>query len=782
MIKNYIKVALRTIFRNKTYSFINIFGLALGLACSFLILIWIMDELSYDKFHKDVNRLYFLYQQQLYSNNHQLNTDNLPGPLKNELMSNFPEIENATRFLPAGMKPVKFGEHSYSELICLADPEFLKMFSFPLKKGSYNAALNEPFSILLTEKMAKKYFGNEDPLGKTITIEGKYLFKITGVLKNIPSNTQFNFVDFIAPFINSKEIVGATFESWGSNWPRTYVKFKEHTDVNQFNNKIAHILRQHQISQKTTLYTYQVKDRHLYFSQRGKIQYVYIFASITLFVLLIACINFMNLSTARSNKRISEVGLRKTLGAMKRNLISQFIGESVLLSILALFLAIILMEISLPLFNKISGKVLTLSYLLNFPVILSICTITLVTGFISGIYPAFYFSSFQPSQTLKGVLKSGPKASYFRNTLVVIQFSLSIFLIAGTFIINNQMRYVNNKDLGYNKENLVYIPLKRELIDKYQTIKNEFLKSPLIKGVTATSKIPVSGGNSTSNLVWEGKDPELSVLTNIVITDKNYIKTMGMKMALGKDFIMDESINGNYEYILNEEAIRQMHLDNPVGKWYGEGEDKGFIAGVVKDFHFDTLHRKIEPMLIVNSYKYSQYILVRLKKEHEGKALAYLQNTWNKIAPSSLFTTTFLTDRLEDRYGSEKNLLRLFNVFSAIALLIACLGMFGLSLFAVEQRIKEIGVRKVLGASVPSIIILLTKDFTKWVVFANILAWPAGWIVFDRWLNHFAYHSNLNITPFILAAFFAFVISIIAVWYQSFKAAVANPITSLKYE
>ncbi len=782
------KIGYRNVKRTAWHSSLNIAGLAIGMACSILIILWIQTELSYDQFHKNIDNLYRAYQIQEHSGTQTLRTDNLPGPLAGTLKDEFPEIENAARFLRAGRKPIKHSDKFFNEMICFTDPEFLQMFDFPLKHGNKETVLSEPFSIVITEKIAKKYFDEENPIGKTLTVDNKNDFTITGVINDFPSNSHLSWVDVMLPFINTKEVVDETFERWGSNWPRTYIQLKEGTSVDEFENKIKGTLKKHQ-GTTASLFVQPIGKMHLYTltGESGFIKYIYIVSVIGIAVLLIACINFINLSTARSKLRSKEVGLRKVTGAQRSSLIFQFLGESVLLTVAALFAAVVIIYLSLPVINNIlielTGTEIIFNLFENHFLLIAIISVTIITGLLSGLYPAFYLSSFQPVKILRKDFSSSNR-SLFRNSLVVIQFACSIILIISTLIISSQLSFLSNSDLGYNSQNLVYVPLGGESRNKYETIKSELLKSSNILNVTATSRLPLSGGNSSSRFEWDGKDPELKVLINVIDVDPNYIDAMEMTMLEGDKLkkIHDTEDDAPYNFLLNENAVKRMNLESPIGKLVKNGDWKGRVVGVVKDFHFSSFHRDIQPMLIYSDSDTFKYLLARTADSNISDALNHLEETWYKINPSTPFTYTFLDKSIEGLYQTETSISKLLQYFTVMAIFIACLGLLGLSSFTAERHTKEIGIRKVLGSSVFSIVLLLSKQFSKWVIISNLVAWPIAYYLSNQWLETFVYRIDIQYWTFLLSGLAALLIALITVSYHTIKAAVANPINSLKYE
>lgn len=784
------KMAYRSIKRTAWYSILNISGLAVGMACAILIILWVQSELSYDRFHKNSDNLYRAYQIQEYAGTQSLITDNLPGPLAAHLIDKFPEIENAVRLIAINNKPVKQGDKFFNERICFTDPAFFEMFDFPLARGDKESLISEPFSVAITEKIAAKYFGDENPIGNILTIDGKYDFTVTGVLKDFPSNSHLSMVEILIPFNNTNEIIGDKFETWGSNWPRTYIQLKEGASVKTFEKKIEKILVEQQTS-NSSLHIQPLDQVHLYTltGESDFVKYLYIVSVIGVALLLIACINFINLSTARSKLRSKEVGLRKVSGAQRSSLVMQFFGESILLTLIALALALIIIALSLPAINNLlsdlTGTKLVFNFFENKTLLLAIIAVAIFTGIVSGFYPAVYLSSFKPVQILRKEFAGGTNRSLFRNTLVVIQFSCSVILIIATLIILSQLEYLKTSDLGYKQSNLIYIPLGGNSIEKYETIKNEYLKSPDVVAVTATSRLPLSGGDSSSNFEWEGKDPEQQVLINTIAADPNYINVMGMKLLEGRQIPETQTSDENNQpanIIINQNAVKRMNLEKPIGKLITYGSWKGRVIGVVNDFHFSSFHEEIEPIFIYAELRSIKYMLARLSGNNITNTIKHLEEKWQKVNQALPFSYTFLDESISNLYKTEKRISEVLKYFTGIAIFIACLGLLGLSSFTSERYTKEIGIRKVLGSSELSIFILLTKEFVKWVVVANLIALPVSYYLADRWLQSFVYRVDIKPWIFIISFAAALLITLFTVAYHTIKAATANPVHALRSE
>ncbi|MFC2161531.1 ABC transporter permease [Acidobacteriota bacterium] len=785
MIKNFIKIALRNIKKHKGYSFINITGLAAGMACCLLITIWVLDELSYDKFHENPQNLFRVEENQDYSGR-EYHVNVTPYPLAPVLKDEVPEIEQAARYVSAGGKLLRYGDKVFFENnIRAVDPSFLKMFAFPLTQGTVDAAFESPYSIIISKEMKKKYFGSEDSLGKTISINNEYDFMVTGVLDSLPHNSILQF-DFLIPYEFLKA-TNDTNESFGTNSIQTFVRLQDNVTEVQVNEKIREFLKTRMPETRTTLILMPFTRIHLhaYFGwdrDPGAVQYVYIFSIIALFVLLIACINFMNLSTARSANRAKEVGLRKVVGAQKHHLIRQFYGESVVYASIALIFAVIIVTILLPVFSTLAGKDLNWSVAGIGPLLFGLIILTIFTGVIAGSYPALFLSTFQPEKVLRGGFKSGAASSVFRRILVVVQFSLSILLIIGTTIVYKQLHYMKQKSLGWDKEHLLYVVLRGDIGDSYQILKSELTKSPLILGVTASSHLPTNIGSNSGGADWDGKDPELSVLISTSAVDFDYIETLKIDMAAGRSFSRNFPTDSTTSFIVNEEVAKIMDKESVVGERLNFIGRDGTIIGVMRNFHFQSARNTIEPLAVAIIPEYYQVMLIRFAAGDLTASTGYLENTWRQIVPNYPLEFTFVDERVDQMYRTEERIGTLLKYFAGLAVLIACLGLFGLASFTAEQRTKEIGIRKILGASAPKITIMLCKEFFILVFISNAIAIPAAYFLMKNWLQGYAYRTNLSGVVFVVAMAVTLTIALITVSFQAVRAALANPTDSLRYE
>ena len=783
LIWNYFKVALRKIRRHKGYSFINISGLAIGMACCFFVFLWVQDELSFDRFHSNAKEIYRVLHNPQSTD---IYNSYGSGPLGPALKADYPEIINFTRMFGEANAPLKYRDQVFNGKVRGVDNSFFEIFTFPFIKGDPKNCLSAPRSIVLTEKMAAKLFHEEDPLGKTVGFEwwvGWFDLKVTGVIQDVPSNSHIHF-DYLLPF----EFVtwsGMTIEDWGVNAYRTYVLLPKNADPSTVQEKIAGTVKRHFTESPYTLYLEPVTRIHLYnFTGGGLITYVYIFSIIGVFILCIACINFMNLSTARSMERAREVGMRKVVGSTRTQLVKQFLGESILLSFISFILAVILVQAFLPSVNNIVGKQLTLSYS-GSPLFIFL-GIAFLTGIISGSYPAVFLSSFRPVTVLKGFVRSSSQNIRLRKLLVIGQFVVSIALITGTIIIYQQLVYMRNTDMGINKSHVINMELRGNLRKQYSTIKSVLLRNPDIMAVCATNG-SFSKRFGTDEIGWEGKPEDKRIFMSIHSVDFDYQKIFDIKMAMGRYFSRDYPTDRSDGIIVNETAAKIMGMESPIGQRIScsipfSSQKSGTILGVVKDFHFRSLHEKIDPLVLVIAPGWFTDVYVRIRPENVPETLGFIEKTIKKFAPDFPFEYSFLDEDIDNLYKTEQRIGNLVRYGTFLAIFIACLGLFGLASFMAEKRTKEIGIRKVLGASISGIVLLLTKEFTKWVILANLIAWPIAYFVMRGWLQNFAYHINIGIGKFLLAAALALVTALITVSFQAVKTATSNPVDSLRYE
>lgn len=787
MLKNYFRVALRTIRRNKIYSFINIFGLSLGIAASILILMWVNDELTYNSSHENLSSIFRVMENQHYSDRIGT-TSSTPGPLSPYLKVTYPEVKHASRLTWQVENLFNVKEMSFYESGRYVDADFLQMFTFNFLEGSASTAFSDKNAVILTETMAKKYFGNSPAIDQVFRMNNKESMKVTGVIKDWPKNSDFGEFSYLLNFDKFWDDNKQWLDQWGNNNISTFVQLNEGQDWEAYSAKINRLLDEKNENNSIELFLYPATKMHLYGSfengqqNGGRIRYVKIFAIIAVFVLLIACINFMNLSTALAVKRSKEVALRKVVGAFRKHLIYQFLTESIVFSALGGLLAAILVVVLMPLFNEISDK--SLVFELNQQTLLLFIGTVLFTGFVGGSYPAFYIARFEPARVLKGQLKSGKGAVRFRKVLVTVQFFLSIVMIFCTVVVYQQLWFVQKQDTGFNKDGIIYIEMQENMQEKYDLIKDQLLQNPAIASVTESSFSPLSIGNSTWGLDWPGKDPQERILFSNFAIDDSYIETMGLTFVGGRSF--DKTMaSDTANIIINEAAARKMGfepidaVDQPITVW---GERKGHIVGVIKDYNYSSSHSEIRPMFMMYEKDWCSYIIVRAKPQQYAGAIDALNTVYTTYAPAYPFEYKFLDADWAQFYENEERTGQLFQGFAWLSIFISCLGLFGLAAFSIQQRTKEIGVRKVLGASTSSIITLTVKDFAILVVVAALLGSPLAWYLMEQWLTDFAFRIDISGLVPLAAMLLALVIATITVGFHSIRAARTNPVDALRYE
>jgi ABC-type antimicrobial peptide transport system permease subunit len=785
MFKNYLKVAFRNLKRHKGYSFINITGLAIGMACCLLISLWVLDELSFNRFHTHADQLYRVEFDQNYSGK-LFHVTVSPYPMARALESEIPEIEHAVRTAGMGELLVRYGDKIlYQDGIMAVDPAYLQIFTFPLVKGDSHTALSDPLSMIVSEELAEKYFGEEDPLGQTLTINTRHTFRITGIMKNIPQNSDFRFKMLLS--FKFLEDQGYTNDSWDSNNIPTYIKLRGDASAAQVTAKITELNARNRDTEDLTFSLMPLARIHLY-SHFGfdtgprASQYVYIFSVIAFFVLLIACINFMNLSTARSAKRAKEVGIRKVVGAVRGEITRQFYGESLLFTLISLVIALGIVVVALPLFNSLTGKSISLNLFSYWELLGGLAGVALVTGLISGSYPALFLGSFQPIRTLRGKLRSGPKSVFFRRALVVVQFTLSISLIIGTGVVYSQLNFLKSKKLGYEKEHTVYLPMRGVDRSLYGRLKSELKRNPDLLGVSGARHRPSAIGSNTDNALWEGRDPEIDVSTYMTQVDYDFFETMGIGLVEGRSFSQEFSTDRESAYIINEELVKVMGVESAVNLRFGFGNTDGQVIGIVRNFHFLSLKRNIEPLVITLNPDSINYVMIRLSSQNIPAALALIEETWKRVVPNFPFEFRFMNEDFDALYRGEERMGDILKYFAGLAVFIACLGLLGLASFAAEQRTKEIGIRKVLGASSYQITALIYKEFIILLGAANLVAWPVSYLVMRGWLQDFAYRTGISVFIFVIAALAAVLSAFLTVGFQALKASRANPVKALRYE
>ncbi len=795
MFKNYMKIALRNIRRHKGYSFINIFGLAVGIACCILIFLWVQDEFSYDKFHENGDNLYLVGTHQRLGARTAISSGTPPalGPAFKE---EYPEIVNSVRFCNGPHALIfAYGEKRLREYVEAVDGALLEMFTFPLLQGNPRTALSKPYSLVMTERMAQKYFNTEDALGKIIRVENKYDFEVTGVLKNLPRHSFLQF-DCLVPIEFLKEHWNAPdhLDTWYNFSFTTFVQLDENASPQEVEEKTAGRINKAYPEDDATPFLRSYTKLYLYGlgTGGGRITRVRILSLIAVFVLIIACINFMNLTTARSGNRAKEIGMRKVTGAYRWDIIKQFYGESILMAFLSLMFAVLLTILLLPIFNDLTGKEMIFNPSHNLSLILTLLGATLLTGLIAGSYPALFMSSFQPVKIMRDTSSMGSKSSLFRKILVVLQFSISVTLIIQTLVIYKQLNYMRTRDLGFNREHLVYIPVNGNLRQHYEAAKQEMQQIPGIIQVSLTSRTPLLFGSSGSGWDWEGKSPQIDPMARYFCCDFDFVKTFKMEMVQGRFFSKERTPAASPQsgqLVINEDFARIIGNENPVGMRLSHGSYHGTIIGVIKDFNYFPLYYRSGPLIIFYKtynpspgHHFYRYIFARIRPDNVPQTIASIEKIYKKFNPEFPFTFRFLDEDYNRLYRSEEQASVIFRYFATLAVLISCLGLFGLASFLAEQRTKEIGIRKILGSSVQGIIVLLSKQFLKWVAVANVIALPIAWFLSYIWLQNYPYRTNTGIWVFILTAALTLVIALLTVSYKSIKAAKSNPVDSLRYE
>ncbi|MDB5242172.1 MAG: hypothetical protein JWP57_2797 [Spirosoma sp.] len=803
MLTSYLKITFRNLWKAKGYTAINIIGLAIGMACCLVIFLFVWDELHYDRFHTKADRIYRIVNQ-LSLDGRQLKMARTPPAYGPALKRTFPAVEQSVRIFEFGSKElVRYADKKFTEPdILLADSSFFDIFSFPLVQGDPIRALQGPNSLVLTQTTAHKYFGSQNPMGKLLTVSENLKFRVTGVMKDIPTQSHLK-ATMVGSFGALRGIVEPKrLESWGWQQFYTYIVLAKNQSPGPLQSSLPAFLKRnapteahgndYRLQPMTDIHL-RSSDIEYDIAQKGNWQYVYSFAIVAFFTLLIACFNFMNLSTARSARRAKEVGVRKAIGAGPAQLIGQFLGESVLQTGLALLLALLLTLLVLPLINNWAGKSLSLGLVFNLPFMVGLLGMGLLVGLLAGSYPAFVLSAFRPVKVLKGDTSGTGQDAFLRKNLVVVQFVVSTILIIGAGIVFYQMRYIQRKNLGFTKEQLVSLPLlNKGMVQDIMAIKAELLQNPAIVGATACYGVP--GGRFAGETIQiPGRKRGFS--TNMFIVDHDYIPTMGMTMVAGRNFSTEFGTDIQEGFVVNETAVRELGWGKPanaIGKaihweqWIpatpADSIKKGRVIGVVKDFNYKTIHQKIEPLVMQIVPMAYGNLVVRIRPDQASVALDVLQAKWQALAGEWPFDYQFLDVQFANQYRTEQVFSSVFSLFTGLSLFITCLGLLGLASFTAEQRTKEIGVRKVLGASVLSIVGLLSKDFLTLVLIAIVIASPLSWWAMHKWLQGFAYKIDIEWWMFALAGLLAMGIALLTVSFQSVKAALMNPVKSLRSE
>jgi putative ABC transport system permease protein len=798
MFKNYFKTAWRNLIKNKVSSSINIAGLTIGLTCCLLIALYIQYELSFDKFETNGNRIARVIMQYNFDGSSEANEGNYTSVRVAAIFpKTFPEVESAIKMTEYS-RVVKYDDKMFDEKnFMYADSNFFNIFSFKLLSGNVHDALTAPYNVILTESTAKKYFGNSNPLNKTLHVSNdSNVYHVTGVIQDCPSNSQIQF-DLLSSFSSLDITKDAEDVYWDANYT-TYLLLKNKNDFNQLQAKLPAFMKKEMQGQGATInfYLEPFNKIHLYssydsFVPNNSINYIYILAAVALLILIIACFTYVNLSTARSLERAKEVGVRKVIGAVRKQLFWQFINESILLSLVSVLLSLLLSALLLPFFNNLSNEHLQSQALFSLPFILFSIAVALIISFLAGVYPALILTKFQPVKVLKGSFKNTSSGQALRKSLIVFQFAISVFLIVSTFIIQQQLYFIQHIKLGYDRDHVIVLPLDDKMMNDLAVIKQQFKQNPDVLSVSACSNTPVQGGGGYSmRSAIMPQDKQTTVNADRV--DEDYVATVGLQIIAGrnltaqdmKDASNDDYKNNVYHFILNESAAKQLGwtAQEAVGKNMFLGNERpGIVAGVVKDFHFESLHSPIKPFILFPE-AWKRQLLVKISGEHLQQTISHLEANWKTLVPYRPFEFHFLDEDYNKLYSSEIRLGTIMNVFGGIAIVLACLGLFGLSAYTVQQRFKEIGIRKVLGASVSNIVVRLSRDFILLTSLAIVIAIPVAWWASAKWLQSFSYRTPVTWNVFVIAALATILLAGITVSFQAIKAALANPVKSLKTE
>jgi putative ABC transport system permease protein len=803
MFKNYLKVTLRNLKRQKGYALINLAGLSVGITCALLIILVVQYEFKYESHHENAHRIYRINVEHKRAD--QVNRVTYsPVPLAETLKAELPEVTHFTRFNNITHNLMTYKDRKfYEDGVSFVDPGILEMFTFPMIAGDKITALKEPNSVVITERMAKKYFGNEDPLGKVLIISNSLSLQVTGVIRDHPPYSNFR-PDFLISFATMREVApDSYFQNWLSQQVPSYIMLADEHSAKETEAKIQEVFRRHvREEDNRVLHLDQLSRMHLFSDTEptGNVNTLYILLAVGGLILLVACINYMNLSTARSSNRAKEVGLRKVVGAARQQLIRQFIGESMIYSAVSIVLAFVLSCAFLPVLNSLTGQSVEIGDLFNAKILAGVAGIFLLVGFLSGSYPALFLSAFRPAKVLRGTFQGGRRGALFRRILVVTQFAISIILIISTIIFGRQLVFLLNKPLGFEKDRMVAIRNDRNSISQdLQPFKSALLSNPRIGGVTGSLMLPSSIG-MYNEVTWEGAVNQeiIAIMHNRV--DYDFLDTYEIELVAGRNFSPEfpsdspqtSSSGEGREYarsiIINQEAAKRFGWDDPIGKiviqTFGARKFYFKVIGVIKDFHFNSLRYSITPLKLFLSTNNNRYISIKIQSEDMAGTLKFIEETWNHYYPNAPFDYFFLDRVFEQRYRSEASLKRLFEHFSVLAVFIGCLGLLGLAAYSAERRTKEIGIRKVLGASSPQIVMILSKEFSRWVLIASLIAWPIAYTAMNLWLNGFAYRINLNnqLILFVVAGAAALGIAFLTVGFLAVKAALADPVRALRYE
>ena len=793
MFFNYLKVAVRNLLKRKGYSAIVISGLAIGMACCIVILLYVQHELSYDRFNQDHDRIYQLIAERRTAKGTSMSVT-LPPPLATSVLGDFPGVVHAVRFLTMDnpIPLVGYGEKRfYEKRLSFVDSSVSEIFSVPATRGDMNKALGRANTVVITEDIARKYFGDEDPLGKTLELNGILNLEVTAVVKNFPSNSTLQ-PELLVSFATLTNWLGDDFvDNWQNNTCWIFVLLAPNSPSDLVAQRLSTVISKY-LGENSSLQKihFQPLDRIHLFSFRdyglassGDIQSVYLLSGIAFLVLLVACVNFANLTTARFVLRSKEVGVRKLIGATKAQLAQQFLCEATISMTMSVVLAIVLVELSLPHISVLIGSRIAGGFAGNWISWLGPTALVMAIGLLSNVYPAFVLSSLKPLESTKGISREGSHGILLRKIMVVFQFALTVMLLIGTWVVYDQLRYIQNQRLGLNKDQVIVVPIRNQnLRQNPDPLKQRLMQNPGVQEVGSAALLP-GGPVGTTRFRLDGNSAEGTMSTLWV--DRDFIKTLDLKLAAGRDFSADYSTDPSEAFVINEQAVKQLGWDSPaeaVGKSFElVGAKKGHIVGVVKDFNFVSLHRKIEP-LVIQMWPWMNYLLIRIDDSRFAGALSDMKDAYRAFDPINPFTFTYLNDNFDRFYESDRQLGQVFGYFAVLAMLIACSGLVSLAAFTAEQRTKEIGVRKVLGATISGIIGLLTREYLSLVLLANLLAWPVAYFVMNQWLQDFAYRINIGMVTFLITGAVSVLVAMLTVSYQAVKAAVANPVEALRYE
>lgn len=780
MLKHYLVTTLRILNKNKFVAFVNLIGLTIGISSSILVFLWIQYEISFDQFHDKAENIYRVtnkWPDGGYGKS-------CPGSAQREFIDKYPEILNASRYANIGEQKVSWEETHLNGNVSHVDSNFFSIFTFPIIDGKRTGFFTDPNSAVITQEFASKFFKKENPIGKTIIlVDGLYQFTVTAILKDIPVNSHIQTDIFIPARIGPDDL-----DMWDNNWPHIYVELDQQADPQIIQSKIADIVQQHIPDATNKLGLQQLKRIHLFnINGGGLITYIYIFTVVALFILIIACFNFINLSTAASTNRFKEIGIKKVIGAKRNQLFSQIIIETFLLAFLSTLIACIFVEIVRPYFNYMLNTEIQIIY--NYIFLLLLIGIILIISVLAGLYPAIFFTSHREINILKNefvLQKKSASGISFRNMLIVIQFVFAFCSISGILVISKQVKYIQDKELGFTKENVITIPFERSLINDYQILKNKLYTNPNILGVTASTTHPVIQDGNTCKVGFDGMDENKNYDTKFKGVDYDFIKTLCIPMVEGRFFSKEFSADDNRAYVVNEKLIEEMGMSDPIGKemkllFSGNREFPGKIIGVFKNYHDQSLYEELQTLTFYISSWYD-YATIRINAKNREETLKYIEKSFKEIVPSYLFSYQFLEQDIDSQYKQELITKKILNISSFIIILLSCLGLLGLSIFNVEKKRKEIVIRKVNGATSYTIFKLLIKEYFGWIVIAFVIATPISIYILNKWLNEFVFKTSISIFDFTIAGFIILVIALITVFYTTYKVSVQNPVNNLRYE